>query len=127
MRGDTVIIRAFRDQARVLRVWGVTEEAVYACNKEQYQRRADGIQALDPVGFPRRDVFVYDAVLLEQLRAGTIQWSNLQTYAVPPGDAYLINGTVLRCLYCGERSTCEPHAKGRAFRCWKCGAEHSLE
>lgn len=123
MRGDTVIVRAFRDRAHILRVWGVTQEAVYVCADMLYLRRLSGIQVLDPVGHRRSDVFVYDEALYQRLRSGEAHWEDLIRYGAPPGDAYLVDGTVLRCLYCGARGQIAVDV--HEVQC-RCGQAHRL-
>lgn len=57
MRGDIVIVRAFGGKALKRRVWDVGDTVVYITNDEQFERLVAGKHALEPVGFPKEDVF----------------------------------------------------------------------
>jgi len=57
MRGDIVIVRAFGGKALKRRVWDVGDTVVYITNDEQFERLVAGKRAVEPVGFPKEDVF----------------------------------------------------------------------
>lgn len=63
MRGDFVIVRAFGDIPLIRRLWDEDNNGVYITNDEQFQLLIDGKEALEPIGFPREDVFKYDPEL----------------------------------------------------------------
>lgn len=67
MRGDIVIVRAFRNEPLVRRVWEVTSQAVFICSEENFQALSAGEPGLWPVGFAREDVFCYDVDILNEL------------------------------------------------------------
>ena len=68
MRGDTVIVRAYRGEPLMRRVWDADTRLVYLCSERQFQGLWRGeLRVLPPLGFPREDVFVYDAALLAEL------------------------------------------------------------
>jgi hypothetical protein len=57
MRGDVVLVRTFSGKAVKRRVWDVGDTVVYVTNDEQFERLAAGKSAVEPVGFPKEDVF----------------------------------------------------------------------
>lgn len=67
MRGEMVVVRAFGNEPLVRRVWKATPEAVFICDEENYQRLIAGKEGYWPVGFPKKDVFCYDATLVDKL------------------------------------------------------------
>ena len=67
MQGDYVIARSFGDVPIVRRVWKIDENAVYICTEERFNKLKAGNANLLLVGFPRKDVFVYDKKLLSEL------------------------------------------------------------
>lgn len=64
MRGEKVIARAFGGVPVVLRVWEVGHGVVYLASEAEFEKREAGKPALEPVGFPARDVFVYEEAFL---------------------------------------------------------------
>jgi hypothetical protein len=76
MKGDKVIVRAFRNKPLVRRVWEVTPEAVFICSEENYQTLASGKDGLLPVGFPREYVYRYNA----KINLDQISWNQLSQY-----------------------------------------------
>lgn len=77
MKGDKVIVRAFKDRPLVRRVWEVTEDAVFICSEENYKVLTSGEDGLLPVGFPREYVYRYNA----KIDLNNITWNQLNTYA----------------------------------------------
>lgn len=61
MRGETVIVRAFKGVPLARRVWDIGERVVYITNEE----------GLTPIGFPKEDVFIYDESLYKRLESAT--------------------------------------------------------
>lgn len=57
MRGDVVLVRTFNGKAVKRRVWDVGDSVVYVTNDEQFERLAAGKTAIEPIGFPKEDVF----------------------------------------------------------------------
>jgi len=68
MRGDIVVVRAFKGRPYVRRVWESSPDAVYICSEERFQKLAENQDAWPPTGFPREDVFCYDPSLVDVLR-----------------------------------------------------------
>jgi hypothetical protein len=68
-RGDAVVVRAFGGRPHMRRVWESTSAAVFICTEERFQRMWRGEPDYPPTGFPREDVFEYDATLLAELEA----------------------------------------------------------
>jgi len=75
MRGDTVVVKDCAGKPLVRRVWNEDQGTVYIRTEEEYQKALAGGSALEPVGFPRGDVYEYDPGHLE--RAGRGDWSAL--------------------------------------------------
>lgn len=76
MKGELVVVRGFRDEASVVRVWDETAETIFV-TAPTLTETADGPW---PIGFARRDVYRYDAAAVDLLAAGHIDWGNLSTY-----------------------------------------------
>jgi len=57
MRGDVVLVRTFGGKALKRRVWDVGDSVVYVTNDEQFERLSLGKRAVEPIGFPKEDVF----------------------------------------------------------------------
>ena len=57
LRGELVIVRTFGGKPVERRVWDVGEAVVYVTNEEEFQKLVAGKPALDPIGFPKEDVF----------------------------------------------------------------------
>lgn len=76
MRGDQVIVRAFGGQPLVRRVWSAKNGLVYIAEEKEYRKREAGQGALEPIGFPVADVFVYD----ESFPASGGDWRRLKRY-----------------------------------------------
>ena len=81
MRGDFVIVRSFGGIPLIRRVWDEDNEGIYITNDEQFQRLINGEEALEPIGFPREDVFKYDSQLalsMDRLhKKGKWSWNKL--------------------------------------------------
>jgi hypothetical protein len=74
MRGDSVIVRAFGGRALKRRVWDVGESLVYITTDEEFEKLVEGKPAVEPVGFPREDIFC----LTENESIGSAtEWSQL--------------------------------------------------
>lgn len=81
-RGDRVIVRAFGKKALVRRVWEELPGVVYIVTEENYGALIAGATGLWPVGFPRDDVFIYDATMDIPQRAEQPSefWETLKPY-----------------------------------------------
>lgn len=77
MRGDTVIVRAFGGKALLRRVWDVGERVVYVTNDDEFDKLAAGQPAIEPIGFPKEDVF---RVSEEHSRERNLEWSRLEVW-----------------------------------------------
>lgn len=67
MRGDTVIVRAFRARPLERRVCEVFKGKVFVCRPDLLDLCERG--EAWPVGFPAGDVFTFDAELLPRLES----------------------------------------------------------
>ena len=57
MRGEWVIVRAFGDKLLKRRIWAVDDSIVYVTNEEEFSKLTVGVPALNPIGFPKEDIF----------------------------------------------------------------------
>jgi hypothetical protein len=84
MRGDRVIVRAFKGKPLDRRVYEVFRDKVYVCRSDLLEQC--GQNDVWPVGFPCRDVFVFDADLLGRLEAAGTRLSAIWREARPYGE-----------------------------------------
>ena len=84
MRGDFVIVRAFGNIPLIRRLWDEGDYLIYITNDEQFQLLTDGKKALEPIGFPRKDIFKYDPELASSMdrlvKSGKWDWSKLASF-----------------------------------------------
>lgn len=69
MRGETVIVRAFGGKPLVMKVWSVGARVVYLTDKADLEKMLAGAEVPPPIGFPREDVFKYNAEAAANLNA----------------------------------------------------------
>jgi hypothetical protein len=81
MRGDLVIVRAFRGVPLVRRVWEEVERGVYITDDAHLEQLLAGEKTIQPIGFPREDVFRYDPELAARMddlvKKGEWDWTKL--------------------------------------------------
>jgi len=82
MRGDLVIVRAFGGKPLIRRVWNEVEHGVYITNDTIFKKLMAGENGtIQPVGFPREDVFRYDPELAKDMDTlyctGRWDWTKL--------------------------------------------------
>ncbi len=80
MNGDRVIARDFRDKPLVRRVWESTSQKVYICTDETYDLLLRGNSERHAVGFPRNDVFKYNAAMLNELTKDSTAWNKMAVW-----------------------------------------------
>ncbi len=84
MRGDLVIVKAYGEKPLIRRIWNSNENVVYITNDEQFQLLIAGKDAIEPIGFPREDVFKYDqklATSMERLHHNKKwDWNKLKSW-----------------------------------------------
>ena len=79
MRGDKVVVRAFRNEALIRRVWGANERVIYVVSPETFDSLSTRRVGAEPIGFPREDVFEHiDGI--KKGRGGETDWSGLRNY-----------------------------------------------
>jgi hypothetical protein len=81
MKGELVIVRSYGGKPLVRRLWDERETVIYITNDEQFQLLLEGKGGLEPIGFPREDVFKYDDDLARSMDvrylAGKWDWDKL--------------------------------------------------
>lgn len=81
MRGDLVIVRAFGGAPLVRRVWEEVERGVYITDDTHFKGLLAGETTIQPVGFPREDVFRFDpeiaAIMDDLIQGGNWDWTKL--------------------------------------------------
>jgi len=80
MKGDKVVVRAYGDEPKIVRVWEVTQTTVFICSEENYEILSRGKDGLLPVGFPKECVFRYNPKQNTILNTPSI-WNELVPYA----------------------------------------------
>lgn len=61
MKGEFVIVQEFGGRPLIRRVWDATSEAVFVCSEERFNALSSGENTQYPIGFPRENVYEYDA------------------------------------------------------------------
>lgn len=69
MRGQTVIVRAFRGVPLARKIWDVGERVIYLTNEEGLEKLTSGRSAPPPLGFPVEDIFRFDERLYKRLES----------------------------------------------------------
>jgi hypothetical protein len=81
MRGDLVIVRAFNSRPLVRRVWEEVEHGVYITDDTHFELLMAEEPTIQPVGFPREDVFKFDpelaAIMDDLIQGGKWDWIKL--------------------------------------------------
>lgn len=77
MRGDMVVVRGFRGEPSVVRVWDIGDAVILVCSEENYQTLVSGKKGLYPVGIPKNDVFRYNATININ---NPMLWEQLNSY-----------------------------------------------
>ena len=68
MRGEIVIVRAWRGRPFIRRIWGVGENVVLITNDADFQLLNSGDpRAIGPIGVPKEDVFKYDPNISKEI------------------------------------------------------------
>ena len=80
MKGQIVVVRDYSKQPVLCRVSEESENTVYVSSDAEYNKKNNGLDALEPVGFPREDVFRYDATAQELLSRGNVEWSQMEPF-----------------------------------------------
>ena len=80
MKGEFVVVRAYGEEPKVLRIWEVRGDTALVSAPDQFAKLESGAEALLPVGFPMQDVFQYDPKLEGEIASGKIEWQHLTPY-----------------------------------------------
>jgi hypothetical protein len=85
MRGDIVIVRAYRNKPLVRRVWETDNQLIFLVNEAEFRSLMDGHEKpVGLIGFPKEDVFKYDPNLAEEVekgfRDGCFLWDRLKPF-----------------------------------------------
>lgn len=79
MRGETVIVRAFGGRPLIKKIWSVGARVVYLLDETDLEKMLAGGGGVQPIGFPKEDVFRYDpetaGALSEAIWPKLIQWT----------------------------------------------------
>lgn len=67
MRGDIVIVRSYGGAPLVRRIWEEDRNGVYITDDIQLESLLAGGYAIQPIGFPREDVFKFDPELAAEM------------------------------------------------------------
>ena len=78
MKGDMVIVRAFRGVPLVRRVWEEDENGIYITDEVHFNRLMAGEDTVQPIGFPREDVFKYDPEIT--VETDNLDWDRLTPF-----------------------------------------------
>ncbi|MGO9622447.1 MAG: hypothetical protein ACLPT6_13705 [Desulfobaccales bacterium] len=81
MQGDMVIVRAFGGEPLVRRIWEEAGRGVYITTDTIFENLLAGDTKIQPVGFPREDVFKFDpeiaAAMDTLIQIGKWDWTKL--------------------------------------------------
>jgi hypothetical protein len=69
MRGESVLVRAFKGVPLARQVWDIGERVVYITDEAGFEKLSSGLAAPSPIGFPKEDVFQYDGRLFRRLES----------------------------------------------------------
>ncbi|MBI4844528.1 MAG: hypothetical protein HY809_09435 [Nitrospirae bacterium] len=83
MNGEIIIARAYRDKPLIRRIWSSNEKVVFITNNEQFQLLTEGLDAIEPIGFPKEDIFQYDESMADLINKGmdNIDWNILRKWS----------------------------------------------
>jgi hypothetical protein len=87
MRGELVIVRAYRNRPLIRRVWDIGKRVVYITSEQEYQKLISGKPSIGAIGFPKEDVFKYDPNVAKDVdnhEICPIDWSKLTRFDWPP-------------------------------------------
>jgi hypothetical protein len=59
LQGQIVVVKDVNGYLLARRLWSVARKGVYVLSDSEWEKRSNGLQSLDPVGFPGEDVFFY--------------------------------------------------------------------
>jgi len=79
MKGQLVIVRSYGNEPLIRRIWEVRNHLVYIINDEEYKKLTSGQRAIEPIGFPKEDVFKYSPEILKILNHN-VEWSKLEQW-----------------------------------------------
>jgi hypothetical protein len=83
MKGDTVVVRAYGGEPKVVRVWDIGEKVILICSEENFQTLSKGKKGLWPVGVPKETVFRYNpqqVSILKNWQNDPSLWEHLKLY-----------------------------------------------
>lgn len=84
MRGQLVVVKDVNGDALVRRMWDFSSRCVYIMSEDQWELRISGGKSMEAVGFPIKDVFVYNEVAIDQIESDNVHWDTLTPF---PRDA----------------------------------------
>ena len=78
-----MLVRTFGGEPVKLRVWVVESSVVFITSEDEYEKLVAGRPALDPIAFPRKDIFCVPATLST---TRPFDWSQLVLWSDEKGD-----------------------------------------
>lgn len=74
MRGDIVIVRAYGGIPLIRRVWEEGEASIQITNDENMDLLLAGKTAVEPIGFPKEDVFQFNPEVAKKINSFPAGW-----------------------------------------------------
>ncbi len=68
MRGDLVIVKTHKERPVLLKVWEVTEQAVFVCCEETFQKLSLGVDGIWTIGVRPEEVFQFNSAIADSIR-----------------------------------------------------------
>ncbi|MEE9494380.1 MAG: hypothetical protein V3W04_13510 [Gammaproteobacteria bacterium] len=82
LRGTKVIVRDFLDRPFVRVLWAIGDKCIYICSDDQFADLLDGDTSAPAIGFPKKDVFIWDDSIESTLSSEPFDWRKLNRFDV---------------------------------------------
>jgi len=63
-RGQLIVVKYVNGSFWIRRLWSVVELGVYILSESEWEKRCSGSRSLEPVGFPKDDIYLYNTELM---------------------------------------------------------------
>lgn len=81
-KGEKVIVRDCDNNAKINRIWEVSNERIYVCSDHQYQLLKEGVSSIIAIGFPKEDVFSFAKNHISDIaNLSIVNWADLISFA----------------------------------------------